>query len=152
MQEQRRGRKIAMTPEELDGYLGSEHTCTVATVSHDGPHVTALWFVWDGTCVWLYSITRSQRWTDLQRDPRVALLVEAGEAYNELRGVEVHGTVEVVGEVPRTGGADDALAEPERLFAAKYQGGGDMFHDGRHAWLKVTPSKVASWDFRKLGI
>ena len=91
MQEQRRGRKIAMTADELDAYLGTERTCTVATVSHDGPHVTALWFVWDGECVWLYSITRSQRWTDLQRDPRVALLVEAGEEYNELRGVEVHG-------------------------------------------------------------
>ena len=94
MQEQRRGRKIAMTPEELDAYLGSERTCTVATVSHDGPHVTALWFVWDGECVWLYSITRSQRWTDLERDPRVAILVEAGEEYNELRGVEMHGRVE----------------------------------------------------------
>jgi hypothetical protein len=152
MQEQRRGRKIAMAPDELDAYLGTERTCTVATVSHDGPHVTALWFVWDGEYVWLYSITRSQRWTDLQRDPRVALLVEAGEAYDELRGVEVHGKVEVVGEVPRTGGADDALTEPERLFAVKYQGGGDMFHDGRHAWLKVTPSKIASWDFRKLAM
>src|SRR5438128_10234382 len=57
MQEQRRGRKIAMTPAELDAYLGSERTCTVATVSHDGPHVTALWFAWDGQCIWLYSIT-----------------------------------------------------------------------------------------------
>ena len=74
--------------------------------------------------MWLYSITRSQRWTDLQRDPRVALLVEAGEAYNELRGVEVHGTVEVVGEVPRTGGADDALTEPERLFDGQVPGWG----------------------------
>ncbi len=152
MQEQRRGRKIAMTNDELDAYLGTERTCTVATVSHDGPHVTALWFVWDGTCVWLYSITRSQRWTDLQRDPRVALLVEAGEEYFELRGVEVSGRVETVGEVPRTGEANEDLVEAERLFAAKYQGGADaMVHDGRHAWLKLTPAKIASWDFRKLG-
>jgi hypothetical protein len=153
MQEQRRGRKISMTDEELGAYLGTERTCTVATVSHDGPHVTALWFVWHGECVWLYSITRSQRWTDLQRDPRVALLVEAGEEYNELRGVEIHGRVEVVGDVPRAGGPAPTLAEPERLFATKYQGGGDaMFHDGRHAWLKLTPTKIASWDFRKLGL
>ena len=158
MQEQRRGRKIALTPEELDEYLTTERTCTVATVSHDGPHVTALWFVWDGACVWVYSITRSQRWTDLQRDPRVAMLVEAGEDYTELRGVEISGRVEIVGEVPRTGEADDALVEPERLFAAKYQarndgaGADSMFHDGRHAWLKLTPAKVASWDFRKLGM
>jgi uncharacterized protein YhbP (UPF0306 family) len=153
MREQRRGRKIAMTSAELDDYLEAERTCTVATVSHDGPHVTALWFVWDGESMWLYSITRSQRWTDLQRDPRVALLVEAGVEYNELRGVEIHGRVEQVGEVPRTGAADNALATPERLWAAKYQGGADtMFHDGRHAWLKLTPTKIASWDFRKLGL
>ena len=84
----------------------------------------------------------------------MALLVEAGEEYNELRGVEVHGRVEVVGEVPRTGEPNDALAESERLFAAKYQGGADggMFHDGRHAWLRLTPTKIASWDFRKMGM
>ena len=66
----------------------------------------------------------------------------------------MHGRVEPIGEVPRTGETVDALAEPERLFHAKYQGGaGDgMFHDGRHAWLKVTPTKIASWDFRKLGL
>jgi hypothetical protein len=25
-----------------------------------------------------------------------------------------------------------------------------MLHDGRHGWLRVTPGKITSWDFRKL--
>jgi hypothetical protein len=25
-----------------------------------------------------------------------------------------------------------------------------MTHDGRHAWLRIAPSKITSWDFRKL--
>jgi hypothetical protein len=25
-----------------------------------------------------------------------------------------------------------------------------MIHDGRHAWLRITPGKIVSWDFRKL--
>ena len=25
-----------------------------------------------------------------------------------------------------------------------------MIHDGRHAWLRITPLKMVSWDFRKL--
>src|SRR6476659_137081 len=29
-------------------------------------------------------------------------------------------------------------------------GPGAMIHDGRHAWLRITPAKVTSWDFRKL--
>jgi hypothetical protein len=152
VREQRRGRKIAMTKEELDAYLAASRTCSVATVSTDGPHVSALWFAWDGESLWLYSIIRSQRWTDVARDPRVAILVEAGEDYMELQGVEIRGTAAPVGEVPRTGEPNDSLGAPERIFATKYQGGEGtaMSHDGRHAWLRVTPEKISSWDFRKL--
>jgi PPOX class probable F420-dependent enzyme len=149
---QRRGRKIMMEPGELDAFLGAQRTCRVATVSADGvPHVSPLWFVWDGTSLWLYSITRSRRWSELRRDPRVAVVVDAGEDYGELRGVELSGTVEVVGEVPRTGEPLAELTEVERLFARKNFGIDDMPHDGRHAWLRLTPDAITSWDFRKLG-
>jgi hypothetical protein len=150
MKEQRRGKRIAMTPEELAQFLAAERTCRVATFSKDGPHATPLWFGWDGEYLWLYSIVKSQRWTDLQRDPRIGVVVDAGVDYLELRGVEITGTVEVVGEVPRTGEPDDALAGIEAVFARKYMGGEQMFHDGRHAWLRVKPAKIASWDFRKI--
>ena len=138
-----------MSPEELDGFLASERTCRLATLGGDGsPHVTPLWFVWDGSSAWISSIVRSQRWTDIERDPRVALVVDAGERFDELRGVELRGRAEVVGEVPRAGAADHELAGPERLHADKYAGG-VVHHDGRHAWLRITPEKVVSWDFRK---
>jgi hypothetical protein len=117
--EQRRGRKIAMSTEELDGFLAAERTCRVATVRGDGtPHVVPLWFVWDGNALWLNSVVKSQRWTDLSRNPAVSVVVDAGTAYGELRGVELVGTVEKVGD----------------------------------AWLRLTPSKLVSWDFRKLGL
>lgn len=141
-----------MSPEELDEFLRTEHTCRVASVGADGaPHVAPLWFVWDGEALWLNSLVRSQRWTDLQRDPRVSVVVDAGEQYFELRGAELLGTVEQVGPAPRTPDAGDpAVEEPERLFGEKYTGG-TFIVDGAHAWLRLRPSKVASWDFRKLG-
>ena len=139
-----------MTPEELAQFLAAERTCRVATIGKDGPHATPLWFGWDGEYLWLYSIVKSQRWTDLQRDPRIGVVVDSGVEYLELRGVEIIGTVEVVGEVPRTGEPNDALAGIEPVFARKYMGSDEMFHDGRHAWLRVKPSKIATWDFRKL--
>ncbi|MDQ0778736.1 PPOX class probable F420-dependent enzyme [Streptomyces aurantiacus] len=148
---QRRGRRIMMTPAELDEFLTARRTCRVATVSADGaPHVSTLWFAWDGTSLWLYSITRSKRWADLRRDPRVAVVVDAGEEYGELRGVEVSGSVEFVGEAPRTGEPHPELVGVERLFAHKNFGLEEMPHDGRHAWLRLTPESTASWDFRKL--
>lgn len=55
-----------------------------------------------------------------------------------------------VGEIPRRGDEVDELAEPERLFADKYAGGRDFSYDGRHAWLKLEPAKIVSWDFSKM--
>jgi hypothetical protein len=151
--QQRRGRRIAMTPAEIDAFLAEERTCRVSTVGADGaPHTSALWFVWDGSALWLNSIVKSQRWTDLNRDPRVSVLIDTGHGFGELRGVELIGKVAVVGEVPRTGDAAAAelLAEPERLFGEKY-GNGKFHIDGRHAWVKLVPEKIVSWDFRKTG-
>jgi hypothetical protein len=113
------------------------------------PHATALWFGWDGTCLWLYSIIGSRRWADLQKDPRISVQADAGHHYLELRGVKIRGTIEVVGDVPRTAEPNGELAPVELQFAGKYLGG-EMLRDGRHAWLRVTPRKITSWDFRKL--
>ena len=167
-----------MSAEELSAFLDEQHTCRFATTGPDGPHVAPVWFVWDGQAIWVYSLTRSQRWANLSRDPRVAIVIDDGHHYHELHGVEIEGQAAMVGPVPRTGQENEnapELAEPERLMTAKYfgpaslaasggggspstgggaspstSGGPEMTHDGRHAWLRVTPQKMVSWDFRKL--
>jgi len=140
-----------MTAAERDDFLRSERTCRVATVSPSGePHVTPLWFIWEGGCLWLYSIVKSKRWANLTASPRVAVVVDAGVEFFELRGVELTGRVDAVGEQPRRGEASDELLPVERAFAAKYTGAGGLAYDGRHAWLRLTPEREFSWDFRKI--
>lgn len=147
---QRRGRAIAMSEAERDAFLADERTCRVATVGADGaPHVSPLWFGWSGGALWLFSITRSKRWRDVERDPRISVVVDAGAEYTELRGVEISGHAEQVGEIPRGGEPDPRLADVERIFADKYMGG-VFYADGRHAWLRIAADKIVSWDFRKL--
>lgn len=138
-----------MTPQEVDTFLAEQRTCRVATVGPTGPHATPLWYAWHGGALWLTSVVRSQRWVDLQHDPRIAAVVDAGESYDELRGVELRGRVEVIGEVPRTGLPVRELDGPEQLLADRYTGG-TIVHDGRHGWLRLVPDKITSWDFRKL--
>jgi len=150
VKQQKRGGRIAMTPEERDGFLSSERTCRAASIGADGsPHTSALWFVWDGEALWLYTIVRSQRWTNLERDPRVSVLVDSGHDYFELRGVELMGRVEQVGPAPRLAGPAPELEAPERLFGEKYAGG-SFVPDGHHAWVRLVPEKIVSWDFTKL--
>lgn len=149
MEPQKRRRRMAMTPEEVDAFLVGARTCRVATNSSDGtPHISPLWFGWDGEALWLYSVVKTQRWTDVTNDPRAAVVVDDGHEFAELRGVELRGTLEIVGAVP-VSESQPGTAEAERLFAAKYMGG-TMYHDGRHAWLRLTPTKLVSWDHRKL--
>ena len=151
MLRQRRGTAIAMTEEERDVFLRTQSVCRVATIGPGGaPHVGALWFVWDGTALWLNSLTRSQRWTDLSRDARLSVVVDEGGAdFLRLRGVELSGRARTVGETPRTGEPVEELREPERLFADKYAGG-EFRYDGRHGWLRLRPTKIVSWDFSKI--
>lgn len=118
----------------------------MATIGPGGhPHTSAQWFAWDGTALWLNSLVRSQRWTDLTRDPRVSVIVDdGGTNFLEPRGVELRGTVVIIGEVPRTGMPIDSLTGPERLFSDKYAHGRGFSYDGRHAWMRLTPTHVTS--------
>jgi hypothetical protein len=136
---QRKGIPIAMTDGERDAFLRTQPVCRVATVGPADRHVSALWFVWDGTELWLNSLTRSQRWADVSRDPRLSVIVDEGGAdFLRLRGVELRGSAQIIGEVPRAGEPADALTGPERLFAGKYMRGGRFRYDGRHGWLRIT--------------
>ena len=84
MREQRRSRVIAMSTDELDAFLAQERTCRLATVGPGGPHNSPVWFIWSGGALWVYSLIRSQRWTDIERDPRVSAVIDAGHHYDEL--------------------------------------------------------------------
>ena len=158
---QRRGRAIAMLPGEIDDYLAGELTCRMATSGTHGPHNVPLWFYWDGRHMWLYSLVNSQRWHDLERDPRVAIVVDSGADWSQLRGVQIQGRVTRAGEAPRVGRPADAdLLAAEARFHRKYRSLNPKYrdrpdapleYDGRHAWLRVEADKITSWDFRKIG-
>ena len=151
MKDQKRGRSLSLSAEERDDFLRAARTCRVATISAGGPHVSPLWFLWHGGSLWLYSISSSQRFKDLQRDPRIAVVVDDGTGFEELRGVEMVGTARVVGEVPRSGERYvEELVEVEAAYARKYQDRPTLRYDGRHAWIAVSIDKFVSWDFRKM--
>ncbi len=82
---------VAMSDAEMWEFIETQKSVQVATLNKDGsPHLTTLWFaVQDGAIV-LETFTKSQKIVNLKRDPRIALLLETGEKYNELRGVSIN--------------------------------------------------------------
>ena len=88
----------------------------VATIGPTGhPHVVAMWFaIVDGTPAF-WTFMKSQKVVNLRRDPRITALVESGEAYAELRGVELLGTGRLVEDF-------DEVLGIGRAVALRYQG------------------------------
>ena len=80
--------EIRMSDAEVDAFLREQRTVICATIGRDGaPHVMPLWYVVRDGDVWAWTYAASQKVRNLERDPRATLPFEAGEIYEELRGV-----------------------------------------------------------------
>ena len=107
----------------------------LATVHHDGsPHVTPMWFDWDGDEAMFSTIGTSQKALNVLRDPRVALCVLDPE--NPYRYLRIRGIAAI--------GADVGHRVITALFA-KYLGSGMTHWDDpgtERLALRVTPLGV----------
>jgi PPOX class probable F420-dependent enzyme len=85
-----------MTPSQVRSFVThGTRTAKVATVMKDGqPHVTPVWFVLDGEQIVFTTGGNTAKGRNLQRDPRIALVVEDDEppfAFVHIRGrVTIH--------------------------------------------------------------
>ena len=88
---------IQMTPEEIDAFLAERRNMTMCSMSPDGSiHAVAMWYGFLDGCVTVETKAKSQKVQNLRRDPRLTLLFEDGDYYEELRGVELVGRAEIV--------------------------------------------------------
>ena len=106
-----------MTGEESAAYLAAGRTLILVTLGPDGlPDPVPMWYVVDAAGrIRMRTYAASQKVLNLRREPRVSCLVEDGDRYVELRGVQLTGNVELV-EDP------DWIAEVIVGLALKYEG------------------------------
>src|SRR5258706_2348538 len=135
--------RLRLTPDELEELLRTERTMRVGTISQNGsPHVVPLWFVWHDGTIWINNLRKARRSRDIQAGSRVSLCIDTGHDYLELPGAVLYAQpVEVAAEDP---GLDTVRAE----FGRKYFNGIDIPDVKSHQWLKMTPQRIVSWDFR----
>ena len=141
-----------MTDEEVLAFLGEEKVVVCATNGKDGfPHLMPLWYVVRDGELWAWTFAKSQKVKNLERDARATLQVEAGESYDQLRGVMFKTDVELVRDTER-------VADLGMEIFAKYTGG-EMGDEVRAMVLKQAEKRVgmrfaererATWDHRKL--
>ncbi len=124
----------------------------MATIGADGaPHLTTLWFaIVDGEIAF-ETFSKSQKIVNLRRDPRIAVLLEDGAKYNELRGVAINGRALLHSDPARV--HPYALAVMKRnqpeIPAEQLEAAAKVLASKRTAVI-VKPEKIVSWDHRKL--
>jgi len=162
-----RREQIKMSEAELASFLREERTLTCATSGPRGwPHLMPLWYVLrdtpggdPGPRLWAWTYGVSQKVRNMERDPRATVQVEAGEQYQELRGVmlecevAVHHDLDVVkalgheifaryasprGQPP----AEDLPAEVGEMVDKQAT---------KRVALEFVELRRVSWDHRKLG-
>jgi PPOX class probable F420-dependent enzyme len=145
-----RRRHIRFTTEEQAVFLREHRKAALATIDKDGfPHVVAMNFYEKDGAFYMTSYAKAQKVVNIRREPRVALMVEAGDKYSELRGVMVRGRCEIIeGE----DAVRAAFAEMARLRGASYERPSTANDSApKRVVLKIIPEKITSWDHRKLG-
>ena len=92
-----RRQHIQLSPEEQAAFFRTHRKAALATIGKDGfPHVVAMnFYVKDGD-FYMTSYAKAQKVVNVRRNPKVALMVEEGNAYAELRGIMVRGHCEVI--------------------------------------------------------
>jgi PPOX class probable F420-dependent enzyme len=145
-----RRRQIRMSPDDQAAFLREHRKAALATLDRDGfPHVVAMSFVVEDGAFYMTSYGKAQKVVNIRRDPRVALMIETGNGYSELRGVMVRGYCEIIEGAEAVRAAFAAMAQARGATTARPQGSADSAP--KRVVLKVIPDKVTSWDHRKLG-
>jgi nitroimidazol reductase NimA-like FMN-containing flavoprotein (pyridoxamine 5'-phosphate oxidase superfamily) len=98
---------------------------------------------------YMTSYGKAQKVVNIRRNPKVALMVEAGDEYAELRGVMIRGRCEVLEAETSVRTVFEARAGAQ-ASASPVQPGA-LASAPKRVVLRIVPEKVVSWDHRKLG-
>ncbi len=150
---------IAMSEDEIWAFIETQKSIQVCTLGKDGaPHLTVMWFAIaederGEKAIVLETFTKSQKIVNLKRNPTMAVLLEDGTEYNELRGVSINCEAELIEDFDtvhslhvevivrnQSGLTREQAAEYTREMCKK------------KTVIRVRPQKVMSWDHSKLDV
>ncbi|OJF15199.1 pyridoxamine 5'-phosphate oxidase family protein [Couchioplanes caeruleus] len=148
---------VHMPAGEVAALLAAGRKLQVATINPDGtPHLVTMFYGLRGGRIAFWTYRDSQKARNLARDPRLTCLVEDGEDYFELRGVQVSGVVRQIDDLA-------GVTEIGKLVASRMPGGpggppGETAvieeyverAAGKRVAYLVEPRRTVSWDHRRL--
>ena len=146
---------IRMSEDEIRSYLREGHTVTLVTNGPNGyPHAVAMFYsIDDDLTIKFATYGSSQKVKNIERDPRVTLLVETGRAYSELRGVMIEGDAIITNDLDET---VETMVQANASTGSPLPDVSQIPEDvkqkmaGKRVLVKIKPRRFVSWDHGKL--
>jgi PPOX class probable F420-dependent enzyme len=145
--------QVVMSHDEAVEFLNQQRSSTVATYGPQGQiHLVGMWYAVKDNTVWFETKRKAQKVVNLRRDPRMSFLVEAGQTYDQLRGVSLEGRGVIIED-------DDVVWDVCVNIFERYHGEYseelkpfvELMAKNRVV-VRLDVDRVRSWDHRKLGL
>ena len=151
-----RRNQIELSEEEINEYLIKSRTIILVSNGKDGyPHPMPMWYaIDDKKCIYMTTFRKSQKIKNLRKNPKAALLIESGDAYQELKSLIVYTDVELIEEVAEIRDILEQIALQRgdmQDIANEDIREGMLKTSEKRIGMKFTPRKFVSWDHSKLG-
>jgi len=123
--------------EPLLARLGTANPATAQ------PHVTPVWFAWDGECIYISAFISTRKAREVSSNPHISVLIDVD---NPTRAVLMEGKAEVITE-------SGAVSRWSEIIYTRYVGEKDVMRDPYQSWvhdtenriIKLRPEHVYAW-------
>ena len=137
----------SLTDDEANAFLDSRPGwITLTTIGASGyPHSVPIGYFRVGDEIYIGCRHPTQKTRNIERNPRVSLLIESGSTMADIRGLMIQGDADLV--------TDDAERLPLARAAARGRGVSEAelpssVNPGG-AYIRVRRHRVISWDYAK---
>ena len=145
---------ISMTDSEIVAYLEEQTILNIASIGPTGhPHMVAMWYVVMDEKVTFWTFGKSQKIVNLRRDKKITGLVESGDTYDQLKGLELVGSATIVEDY-------DTVLAIGKAVGLKYNGDGAISDAAlpfleaqakKRLGIQINVEQIVSWDHTKIG-
>lgn len=136
-----------MTQEEVHAFLDSRPGwISLTTISKSGfPHTVPIGYFRMGDEVYIGCRAGTQKLKNIERNPKVSVMLESGGTMQDIRGVCIQGEADVIldpaEQLPLLRHSMAIRGTPEDRLPTEARPGA--------AYIRIRPKKVISWDYAK---
>jgi nitroimidazol reductase NimA-like FMN-containing flavoprotein (pyridoxamine 5'-phosphate oxidase superfamily) len=136
-----------MSPAALDAFLARPLIARLATSRRGQPRIVPMWFLWDGSSVWMETSPTFVNVRILRDNPLAAIAIDEAVGPLRFRAALMQGEVEIVAGPP------EMVLDMARRIYARYlkadelaSAGEAMLRGSQHVLLHFSPRVIKTWD------